>query len=205
MNIQMLLSKKVKEAEPTLDVSGSDRKILQVACQDFTNYLKVHWNLTGKEESNLELTEKIEQFYKKDCVEFEEFLAIWVGMWLKKWKQRVKLIIGNQPSIQDKLDLASKIAPDVDILWRKLEGKQLITELVVFTLIKNAEICGTELIAENLLKTELHKNANLDISNKGQVVALLNNTLRSARALSQNVGPIVFVKVDKGYYGAVTA
>ena len=38
--IETTLSKKIKEAEPTLDLQGADRKVLQVAIQDFTNYLK---------------------------------------------------------------------------------------------------------------------------------------------------------------------
>ena len=40
-------------------------------------------------------------------------------------------------------------------LWRKIEHKQELQEVVVSTLIKNGEICGTEILAENLLKMEL--------------------------------------------------
>ncbi len=47
--IEILLSEKLKDKNPMLDVLGSDRKVLQIACQDLTNYLKVHWDLVGKE------------------------------------------------------------------------------------------------------------------------------------------------------------
>jgi hypothetical protein len=40
-------------------------------------------------------------------------------------------------------------------LWRKIERKQELQEVVVSTLIKNGEVCGTEILAENLLKMEL--------------------------------------------------
>ena len=80
---------KLKEADSALDVSGSDRKVLQVACQDFTNFLKFHWDLIGKEASQCELVEKLEKLFKEDPAELEEFLAVWVGIWLRKWKERV--------------------------------------------------------------------------------------------------------------------
>jgi len=94
--IEIMLGEKLKDADPALDVMGSDRKVLQVACQDFTNYLKFHWNLIGKEASQCELVEKLEKQFHENPAELESFLTIWVGMWLKKWKDRVKLLIGDQ-------------------------------------------------------------------------------------------------------------
>ena len=43
--LEIMLGEKLKDADPALDVTGSDRKVLQVVCQDFTNFLKFHWNL----------------------------------------------------------------------------------------------------------------------------------------------------------------
>lgn len=208
MNIvETMLTRKMIEADPTLDTARADRKVLQVASQDFTNYLKCQWNLMGKEESNFELAERIEQYYMKELAEFESFVAVWVGMWLRKWKQRVKLFIGEQAQNQEQ-DRASKNAKaiaDAEPLWRRLEGKREIIDIVVASLIKNAEICGTEMLAENLLKTELAKKADQDIDSIEQMLTVLNNALCRARELAQNSGPLIFVKVDKGYYGALTA
>ena len=47
--IEVILGEKLKDQDSALNVTGSDRKVLQVACQDFTSYLKYHWNLIGKE------------------------------------------------------------------------------------------------------------------------------------------------------------
>ena len=35
---------------------------------------------------------------------------------------------------------------------------------------------------------------------KEKVFTTLNNTLRKAREMAQSRGPLIFVKVDKGYY-----
>ncbi len=200
--VEIILTEKLKDADPALDVLGSDRKVLQVACQDFTNYLKYHWDLIGKEANNCELVEKMENFFKENPVEFETYLAIWIGIWLKKWKERVKLLIGNQSA--NKWNKVSNTLANAEPLWKKLDHKQEIMEVIVTTLIKNGEICGTEILSENLLKLELGEKVNqVMLNEKEQILTVLNNTLRKARDMAQSRGPLIFVKIDKGYYNAV--
>ena len=197
--LEIMLGEKLREADPALDVTGSDRKVLQVVCQDFTNYLKYHWNLIGKEASQCELVEKLEKLFKENPVELEDFLTVWSSVWLKKWKERVKLLIGTQKA--NKWSKISKNISKAEPLWRKLERKQEIQEIVVATLIKNGEICGTEILSENLLKMELGEKRVQHLKDKELVLTVVNNTLRKARDMAQSRGPLIFVKIDKGYYG----
>jgi hypothetical protein len=197
--VEIMIGEKLADADPALDVVGSDRKVLQVAYQDFTNYLKFHWGLVGKEASNCEVVEKLETLFRKNTDELDTFLAIWVNMWFKKWKQRVKILIGNQNA--SKWSKITKNIVDAEPLWHKLEHKMELQEVVVATLIKNGEICGTDILAENLLKMELgEKNIQSIKDEKERVFTTLNNTLRKAREMAQSNGPLIFVKVDKGYY-----
>jgi hypothetical protein len=198
--VEMLLGEKLKEADPALDVMGSDRKVLQVACQDFTNYLKFHWNLIGKEASQCELVEKLEKQFHDDPAELEAFLTVWAGMWLKKWKERVKLLIGDQNA--NRWSKVSKILCSAEPYWRRIERKQELTEVVVATLLKNGEICGTEILAENLLKMELGEKHAQNLDDKERVFSVVNSALRKAREVSQSRGPLIFVKIDKGYYSS---
>lgn len=197
--VEIMIGEKLRDIDPALDVMGSDRKVLQVACQDFTNYLKFHWNLIGKEASNVEVAEKLELLFREDADELDAYLNIWVNMWFKKWKQRVKLLIGNQNA--NKWNKMTKNIVDAEPLWRKLDHKQELQEIVIATLIKNSEICGTEILAENLLKMELGEKAIQNLADdKEKVFTTLNNTLRKAREMANSNGPLIFVKVDKGYY-----
>ena len=196
--VEIILTEKLKDAAPALDILGPDRKVLQVACQDLTNYLKYHWNLIGKESNNIELAEKIEQCFKEDPVELETFMTIWTGIWLKKWKERVKLLIGNQNT--NKWNNVAKTLSNAEPFWRKLDYKQEIMEVVEATLIKNGEICGTEILSENLLKMELGDKNTQAMSDKEQILTVVNNALRKARDMAQSRGPLIFVKVDKAYY-----
>ena len=196
--IEILLSEKFKEIDPTMDVFGSDRKVLQIACQDLTNYLKVHWNLVGKEANECELVDMLEKFFNENPNELEEFLGIWTGIWFKKWKERVKLLIGNENS--NRWNKVTKILSNAEPLWRKLSNRQEMQELVTSTLIKNAEICGTSILAENLLKMELGEKSREYLNEEEQAMNVINNTLRKARELTRSKGPLIYVKIDKGYY-----
>ena len=198
--VEIVLTEKLRDADPALDILGTDRKMLQVACQDFTNYLKYQWELVGKEANNFELVEKMERFFKENPEEIEAFLSVWVGIWLKKWKERVKLLIGNQN--QNKWNKVAKTLANAEPLWRSLRHKQEITEIVVATLVKNGEICGTEILSENLLKMEMGEKINRSQNEKEQILNVLNNALRKAREMALSKGPLIFVKIDKAYYGS---
>jgi hypothetical protein len=198
--VELMIGEKLKEADPALDIMGSDRKVLQVACQDFTNYLKFHWNLMGKEANQCELVEKLENLFKEDSLELEAFLTIWIGIWFKKWKERVKLLIGDQNA--NRWNKISKTINNAEPIWKKLEHKQELQEIVITTLVKNGEVCGTEILSENLLKMELGEKRVQDVADRERVFIVLNEALRKAREMAQSKGPLIFVKIDKGYYNA---
>ena len=200
--VEIMIGEKLKDADPALDIMGSDRKVLQVACQDFTNYLKFHWNLIGKEANQCEASgETREAVQRRRCGTrcFSNSLDVVFG--LRNGKQRVKLLIGNQNA--NKWNKMSKTLANAEPLWRKIEHKQELQEVVVSTLIKNGEVCGTEILAENLLKMELGEKNLQNVSDKERVFVTLNNALRKAREMAQSKGPLIFVKVDKGYYNAL--
>ncbi|MCW4009434.1 MAG: hypothetical protein NWF05_02285 [Candidatus Bathyarchaeota archaeon] len=198
--VEIVLTEKLRDADPALDILGTDRKMLQVACQDFTNYLKFQWGLVGKEANNFELVEKMERFFRENPGEIEAFLSVWVGIWLKKWKERVKLLIGNQN--QNKWNKAAQAIAAAEPLWRNLRRKQDVMEIVVATLVKNGEICGTDILSENLLKMELGEKSNHSLNEQEQILNVLNSALRKAREIALSRGPLIFVKIDKAYYSS---
>jgi hypothetical protein len=196
--IEMLLSEKLKNKNPMLDIFGADRKVLQIACQDLTNYLKVQWNLVGKEANECELADKLEEFYQNEPKELEEFIDLWTGIWLKKWGERVKLLIGEEDS--KRWNKMTKILSNAEPLWRRLANRREMQEVVISTLIRNGEICGTSILAENLLKMELGENKRKYATEEEHTLNIVNNTLRKARELTRSKGPLIFVRIDKGYY-----
>ncbi len=197
--VEIMVGEKLKELDSALDILGSDRKVLQVACEDFLNYLKFHWEILGKEASQCEAVDKLEALVRENRAELESFLAVWINIWFKKWKERVKLLIGKESG--NKWGRVSKTLNNAEPLWRKLEHKQETKEIVIATLIKNGEICGTEILSDNLIKMELGEKRTQSLNDTERVFAAVNNALRKGRDMSQSRGPLIFVKIDKGYYG----
>lgn len=196
--VETLLSEKLIEKNPLIDVLAADRKVLQIACQDLINYLKVHWGLVGKETSECEIAERLETIFEQTPQELEEFFSVWTGIWLKKWNERVKLLIGRENS--KKWNSVSRILNNAEPIWTRLSNRKEMEDIVISTLIRNAEICGTSILAENLLKMELGDDKKKYRTEEEQVLNVVNTALRKARELTQSKGPLIFVKVDKGYY-----
>ena len=199
--IETLMSEKLIEKNPLIDVLGADRKVLQIACQDLTNYLRVHWNLIRKDADQCDVVDRLEKFFEENPDELQEFITVWSGIWLKKWGERVKLLIGNENS--KKWNNVTRILNNADPIWTRLSNRTQMVDIVISTLIRNGEICGTSILAENLLKMELGDEKRNYDNEKEQTLNVVNNALKKARDLTQSKGPLIFVKVDKGYYGTV--
>jgi hypothetical protein len=195
MTIETLIAGKIKKIDSTLDLQGSDRKLFKFACQDFANYMKFKY----KSANNLPFEEKVEKFSKKELSELESFLSIWTAAWMKKWQERVKLLVGNQRKTEHN-DL-QKTLEEAQPAWETLDCKEELMDIVQSTLINNGEICGTQILAEHVLKMELAKD-DLKFDN-GKTVEFLNNVLRRARVISQTSGPLMFIEINRAYYASV--
>jgi hypothetical protein len=195
-----LLSKGLRSRNPQLDLWGTDRRVLCVAHRDLMNYLKVHWQLVEEGANETELREKIYDCFCEAPQEFEEFIHLWSGMWIKKWNERVKIILGDEGLREWKRidELFSKVEP----VWRSLQNRHEIEALIVEALIKNGEICGTSILAEDMLKMELGTclERNSYTRDCESLLAVVNNVLRRARKISQSRGPLIFIRIDKRFF-----
>ncbi len=198
--LELLLSKSLKDHYPLLDLQNSDRRVLQIACEDLINFLKFHWQLFGCDEGDYDLIDKVQKHFEDNSEEFSDFVSIWSGLWIKKWSERVKLLIGNEGSPQ--WSRVNKRLHNAEPHWRQLKKREEMKDIVVESLIRNGEICGTAIMAENLLKLELEANGEKQCRSNEQenLVNLVNITLRKARQLSHSSGPLIFVKVDRKYF-----
>jgi hypothetical protein len=160
----------------------------------------VHWDLIGQENGDYDLIDRVHKYFEDNSEEFSEFVSVWTGLWMKKWNERVKLLIGNQCSAQ--WTRVNKKLSNAEKVWRKLKERRGLKEVLVGSLVRNGEICGTSIMAENLLKLEIGA-CERKYAKQGELtrlVNLVNNTLRKAREMSHSKGPLIFVKVDKKYF-----
>jgi len=187
--IEIVLSAKLIDAEPTLDILGADRKVLQLANQDLANYIKF---LSAGDKNDALSLYLLKPQDAGISTEVGAFLTVWTGIWLKKWKQRFKIVVGQSNQVSKKCECANS-----ENASTALDCKDQMIELVVLALIKNGEICGTNIIAEEILRVEAKA---LPEKLKNREVMVLNNAFKRARETSQKLGPLVSIKVEKEYY-----
>jgi hypothetical protein len=196
--IELMLTESLKNRNSQLDLQGTDRKVLRIACEDLLNFLKVHWKLVGQEIVEIELTEKIRQYYEENPEELMEFVNIWSGIWMKKWGERVKLLLAQENSERWKEANARLIRAEP--AWRRLRNRNEMEDMVIDALVRNGEICGTYILAENLLKNELVPYTETKIFTNEEVLAITTKAIKKAKQLSQSKGPLIFVKVDRKFF-----
>lgn len=198
--IETLLSKSLKEKRNQLELEGSDRQVLRIACEDLMNYLKVQWGLIGEKTSQYKLINELERYFHEELEELQEFISVWSGLWLKKWGERVRLLIGKRYDARWRK--MHKRIRNAQPLWNELQHKNEIKEIIIGTLVRNGEICGTSILAENLLKFEMNDYAKnrIDISKPESLLNLVNNTLRRGRDVSRSRGALIFLRIGKSFF-----
>jgi len=197
-DIETMLSKKIKEIAPTLEINGADHKVFQTACQDLKNYLRyIQWSGMDTITGILSKFDKSPVAHRKEKAEFECFLSYWTHIWLEKWNKRINLLIGNNVKTVSK---SSDKLVKVNTLWTSLECREEMIWDIVVTLIKHSEICGTQIIAESILKNTIAEKDEKDIKDVEQLLSIFTSALTKARRLSQTVGPLISIKIDKEYY-----
>ena len=137
-----------------------------------------------------------EKYSKIHLQELKSFLTIWIGKWMEKWRERVKLLVGNQSKeeLTEHYTNVAKAQP----LWENLKFKEELIDIVMFELINNGEICGTAIIAEYVIKTNLTNNG-FEL-NAEKTINFLNKLTHRAHEISKENGPLMFVEINKNYY-----
>ena len=110
----------------------------------------------------------------------------------------IKLLRFCGPDIPLAIEVEEKLLRGTIMLRNGGSGKDIVTD----SLVRNGEICGTAIMAENLLKLEIgaSEGKNCWKNDKEKIINTLNVTLRKARQLSYSKGPLIFVKIDRKYF-----
>jgi len=196
--LTQLLSKNLRKRNTQLDLWGSDRRVLCIAQQDLKNYLKVHWKLSDQDVSDMAFEKRIQNYSIEKPRELEEFIYIWTGIWIKKWNERVKIILDKKFGCKRADELLKNAFP----VWNRFKQKNEIKDLVIEVLVKNGEICGTAFLAENLLLTEigLSVKRKVNLEENEPLLNIVNNALRRARRASRSKGPLIFLRVSRNFF-----
>ena len=179
-------------------VAPPERRVAQqLATADFLNYLKKFWGLLGLPDGEERLHAELARCYRHQPEELRQFLRLWLGQWRDKWRARVKVLAGDEkPPVEAAGHLASRSPVDVP-------NEDEMIDLVVEVLINHGEVCGTVIVAQELIANELRsflrlyeEEANLGDAVETHILGIFNRVLRRARKLAREDGPLIFLKLE---------
>jgi len=183
-----MLAEELKEFIPQFEPYSADYQMVVYASKDLEEWMKYKWSL-----NNGAFYEMLEEIIDNKHEEFHIFLKSWAGIWLEKWRERVRLLHTKPklpPKVMERLKEAKRI-------YNKSEFKRELKELLIKKLIGHGEICMTNFIAENLIIEEITRrlrdarpdNLNLD------PIDIYNSLSRRISGLSKEKGPLVYLRI----------
>jgi hypothetical protein len=141
------LANELRKMMPNLKLNGMDRTILLYAFQDLQVCLTIRLDAKNIHQ----LKTKLWNFLEENSDEFKAFLKVWVGQWVKHWRNRITFSFEKRKistSYFKNLRKAYKV-------YRMMKEKSKLIELVTRRLINKGEVCRPNQIAENLIVKEI--------------------------------------------------
>lgn len=182
-------------------VNRSEREIMSaVASEDFINYYSVLLGIEEFEDAEELAYKYIENMFERSPTEIIAEIDKWIDVWMWKWKQRVKLAMKNEENKS-----VSKVDIAVNNILLRIKGLKEIKRFAIGSLIRNNEVCFTNLLADNIVKSIIYKFA-LHIRDEKKVSEILNRNkhifvneiVSRVKSLKKFKGQLVIINVS-GY------
>ena len=186
-----LLADEIKTYLPQFEPRTTDYQMVVYACRDLEAWMKHKWGIS----SHRAIYERIQESLEREPRDFRVLLNFWVGRWVEKWRERVKVLSTRPklpPSVQQKIEKAKNLYRGMD---RRKELKNMVTQ----KLILQGEICMTEVIAENLIIEEIAKRNRGLSQDSGPVkidpLNIFNSLSRRISRLPEEKKPLIYLSV----------
>jgi hypothetical protein len=149
-----------------------------MAVEDFGNYLKhIKFNM----DSLLTSPESI-----------KEEIDAWVSLWLVKWKERVKILFGNEDVYNRNLSTVTEVIRRE--IFNGVIEKEEFKDGLIYTLINYGEIVGTNLLANTIINRVSNRIKYRPEGIEGKL-KFLNDCIQEAKNMSMQSGKIIFISV----------
>lgn len=151
-------------------------------------------------DDNRMIYESLEEEFRTKPNDLRFSINFWSGMWLKKWRERVRVF---SPKFEipknhiERIEKAKKIYQNMDY---RIELKKM----AIRKLINYGEICMVEPIAENLIIEEIAKYVRKESENS-IVIAINPLSLYSAvnsriARLPEERGPLIYLNIKPNMF-----
>ncbi|MEM0049212.1 MAG: hypothetical protein QXW39_01575 [Candidatus Bathyarchaeia archaeon] len=190
-----LLVKEFETFIPQFKPYTTDYQLVVYASKDFETWLKVKMDI----DDIRVIYKRLEEDLRNNPRDFRTSLNFWVDMWLKKWRERVRILSTKFEMPRDhveRIKRARKILQEMD--W-----KNELKTMIIKKLVEYGEVCMIEFIADNLIVEEIAKR--LQRANKDAIVALdplsIYNAVSSRiMRLPKERGPLVYLNIKPNLF-----
>lgn len=194
-----LLSLLIEEFEshiPQLRPYTLDYQLILYASKDLETWLKVKLNT----DDNRVIYESLERYLKSKPEDLKMSINFWAGMWLKKWRERVRVLSTKfkmPPNYTEKIHKAKKI-------YQEMDYKGELKSMAIRKLINQGEICMVDFIAENIIIEEIAKRVQKIDKNITPIVldplSIYNSISSRIMRLSKDKGPLVYLNIKPNMF-----
>jgi len=180
-------------------INSNEREIMSaVASEDFINYYSVVLGIEEFEDSEEITKDYIENMFDKNPTEIINEIDEWMDVWIWKWRQRVKLVMKS-----DLRKEVNKVEVNVKNILPQIKNLKEIKRFAVGSLIRNNEVCFTNLLADNIVKSIVYKFY-MQIRDSRKVSTILNENkhifvneiITRVKSLKKFKGQLVVINVS---------
>ena len=193
LTLQKMIERNIEKVTP-----GERQVMTSVASVDMVNYLMIKLGIEDHEEAEEMVRGYAVKMIEESPAEFLSITGEWFDIWLWKWRQRVRLVLGKEKE-EHETTIDQRVKPIIPMIKHYKE----LFRYTVSSLIRNNEVCFTNLLAENLIKSSLYKmSLSVDhppklakMINKNPVF-LLEDISKRVKNLKRFKGQLVVVRVN---------
>jgi hypothetical protein len=189
--LSSLLAEEIETYLPQFEPYKSDYQMVLFSCRDLEQWIESTWAVPGQER----VYDKIEEFLAYEPKVFRVFLNFWVGRWLEKWRERVK-VLSTKPKLPP---VVLKRVKKARLIYREMEHRKELKKMVMQKLLGQGEICMVELIADNLIIEEIAKHVRGTNEDSGFIIVtaidVFNSLSQRISRLHEEKGPLIYLNM----------
>lgn len=168
-----------------------DYQMVIYASKDLEVWLKVKMNT----DDNRVIYEWLEENFRNKPRDLRISINFWAGMWLKKWRERVRILSTRFKMPPDHIEKIRKARK----LYQNIDYKSELKNMAVKKLVDYGEICMIEPIAENLIIEEIARRIRKDDKSLMPValdpLSIYNTVGGRISLLPRERGPLIYLNI----------
>lgn len=174
-----------------------DYQLVLYASRDLETWLKVKMNT----DDNRVVYGSLEEYLRSKPRDLKISINFWAGMWLKKWRERVRVLSTKfemPPDHAEKIRRARK-------LYQEMDYRDELKNMAIRKLVNQGEICMVDFIAENIIVEEIAKR--VQKIDKNVIMPLVLDPLNIYNSISGRImrlskerGPLVYLNIKPSIF-----